>query len=237
MRRPFALLIVMSFAAAAVPARAQQSATPLPRQDIVFVVDNSLSMEQQPMPSDPLRLRGVAASLVLDAAELSSDVQAGLVVFSGDISVEHKLSVPDEIRHLLQPGHLPPAGGGTNMYAALQVALSMFGGSTATWKRIVLITDGVPDGDQAHTIVSELVPLAQRSGIRIFALGVSKQIDQRFLDLVTLPTGGKTLVSEHHQTLLRRAKELMGNQDNVSVVAEPALSSDQREYQFTIRPG
>src|SRR5205085_2123866 len=80
-------------------------------------------------------------------------------------------------------------------------------------------------------------PLAQRSGIRIFALGVSKQIDQRFLDLVTLPTGGKTLVSEHHQTLLRRAKELMGNQDNVSVVAEPALSSDQREYQFTIRPG
>jgi hypothetical protein len=44
----------------------QSYAVGLPNQNIVLIIDNSESMKD----SDPLRLRGVAASLILDAADL-----------------------------------------------------------------------------------------------------------------------------------------------------------------------
>src|SRR5689334_8283246 len=151
----------------------------LPAQDIVFVIDNSGSMEAQPVPSDPLRLRGVAASLILDAAELSSNVEAGLVLFSDAAETDGQLHPPDLIRQRLQADRLPQAQGATNMDDAMAKAISLLSGSTAAIKRIVMITDGVPsDGtgnrstSQERAIRDNLVPHAQRAGIQIFALGL-----------------------------------------------------------------
>lgn len=228
-----ALMISLPIAVAAQP-----QGTPLPHQDIVFVIDNSLSMEAPPVPSDPLRLRGVAACLVLDAAELASDVQAGLVLFDQGIqSIDQQLHRPDVIRQRLQGSKLPPVGSGTNMYEALEVALSMFSGSTAELKRIVLITDGMPNEGQPAQIQNALVPAAKRAGIQIFAIGLSTQIDQTFLDSVTQPTGGKTLIAERHQLLLQKAKQLIGDQDSISILADQPLATNTAEYAFTIPPG
>ncbi|HEX8153550.1 MAG TPA: vWA domain-containing protein, partial [Thermoanaerobaculia bacterium] len=210
----------------------------LPRQHIVMVVDNSNSMDMPPLPSDPLRLRGVAASLVLDAAELSSDVEAGLVLFDGDAQSDQKLHPPDVIRQRLDGQRLPPAGSGTNIKHALEIALSMLSGSTASIKRIVLITDGMPwPPSQQQEIIREVVPNAERAGVQIFALGLSEHIDQAFLDAVTRPTGGKTLIALQHQKLLQSAKQLMGDHDNVFTLADKALPAGTNEYKFTITAG
>lgn len=229
-----ALFVVILMITAAVAASAQSAApVTLPKQHIVFVIDNSGSMAT----SDPLGLRGVAASLVLDAAEISSDVEAGLVLFSDHSQTDGKLHSSDEIRQSLGPTRLPPAGGGTNLYDALARAIAIFSNSTAAIKRIVLITDGMPDGNQAAEIVAKLVPAAQAAGIQVFALGMSTQINKDFIDAVTSPTGGLTLISEHHHQLLRHAKRLIGDRDNVFTLAEQPLAASQNEYSFTIGAG
>jgi len=208
-------------------------------QHIVFVIDNSGSMAS----TDPLRLRGVAASLILDVAELSSNVQAGLVHFSDAATSDGRLHPPNEIREQLQGDRLPQANGATNMQEALEKALAILRGSTAPLKKIVLITDGVPadfigqSTRQEQVIRDTLVPQAKQAGVQIYALGLSNLVDRAFLDQVTLPTGGKTLVAEHHQTLLERAKELAGERDNVYTLARETLPSERREYSFELPQG
>jgi hypothetical protein len=232
------VVVILAIAAVAASAQSAQNPVTLPLQHMVFVIDNSGSMEGLGggTPSDPLRLRGVAACLVLDAAEISSNVEAGLVLFSDQSQTDGKLHPPDVIRQRLHAGRLPPADGGTNMYDAMAKAIAMLAGSPAPTKRIVLITDGMPT-DDPQGIISKLVPNAAASGIQIFALGMSKQVDKNFLDAVTKPTNGMTLIAEQHTQLLQRAKELMGDRDNVFVLAETPLASTRNEYEFTIAPG
>ncbi|HEX2121421.1 MAG TPA: vWA domain-containing protein, partial [Thermoanaerobaculia bacterium] len=144
---------------------------------------------------------------------------------------------PDVIRQRLQGSKLPPAGPGTNMLDALGVAISMFSGSAAELKRIVLITDGMPNPGQADRIKTAHVQAAKQSGIQIFAIGLSMQVEQAFLDAVTQPTGGRTLIAPRHQLLLQKAKQLIGDQDNISILADQPLASGTDEYAFNIPPG
>ena len=76
------------------------------------------------------------------------------------------------------------------------------------------------------------------AGIQIFAITLSKQEDGKaFLDQITGPTGGKTLVSERHQTLLESAKALIGDRDDVFTLANQSLPSAQAEHSFELPPG
>lgn len=208
---------------------------PLPDQDIVFVIDNSTSMDDGLQASDPLRLRGVAACLILDALELSSNVRAGLVTFGDGFETDNKLHPPDVIRQRLRPDRLLPMGG-TNMQPALAAAIGLLSSSTAATRRIVLLTDGMPNGSQSTTIPQEIVPHAQRVGIQIFALGLSTNIDQAFLDAVTTPTGGRTLIAQKHQQLLELAKQLVTDLDNVYPLDRKSLESEEDGYAFTVPP-
>ena len=185
------------------------------------MIDNSGSMEAAGGP-DPLRLRGVAASLILDAAELASEVKAGLVFFA-DSATPYPLQEPDQIREKLQADRLPPAGGATNMQAALEAAFDLLRSSTVTTKRIVMITDGSPDDPsdpaagtrQKEAIRTILVSRAVSSGIQIHALGLSRQVDETFLREITTPTGGRTLISGDHSQLLEQAKQLLAQRQLV----------------------
>jgi uncharacterized protein YegL len=232
--RVMALFFLIGLRSTVILAQAPFQPPPLPLQHVVFVIDNSGSMEG-PNGSDPLRLRGVAASLVLDAVELSSNVEAGLIFFDSRATIEAKLGPTDDVRRKLQGGRLPATGGGTNMAAGIEQALTMLSGSKADVRRIVLISDGVPD--DPNTVLNQLVPHATAAGVQIFALGLN-QVDKNFLDAVSVPTGGKTLVADHHTKLLQSAKELVGNLDNIySIVPKESLASTTVERQFTIPTG
>lgn len=229
---------VVVLVAASLRAQTSPQTPTLPKQDIVFVIDNSGSMELPPAASDPLRLRGIAAGLILDAVEISSDVQAGLVMFSDDADTDGKLyKDTTQIRLRLHPGRLPDAHGSTNMLDALTKALAMVSGSAADRKRIVLITDGNPNPGQAPVILKTLVPAARAAHVQIFALGLSNFVDQQFLDAVTTPTGGRTLMARQHQQLLDAAKQLVSDRDNVFTLAKQSLPSTTMDYAFKLGSG
>lgn len=196
-----------------------------------MVIDNSGSMTQ----SDPLRLRGVAAGLILDAVEVSSDVKAGLVMFSDQAQTDGQLGDTDRIRQRLQAAQLPSPNGGTNMEQALEKAIGMLSNSTADIKRIVIITDGQPDSEGG--ILTNLVPHARQAGIQIFALGFSGAVNQAFLDKVTVPTGGRTLVTPNQQKLLESAKELVGNLDSMFNLKDQHLASNETSFDFDLPAG
>ena len=230
---PGAWILVLLTAATSAAAQAPQP-PPLPTQDLVFVIDNSGSMTT----TDPLRLRGVAAELILDAVEISSVVQAGLVIFEDRATVHADLgNDTTRVRQPLHPNRMPDAVGSTNMLDGLNAAIAMFSGSKADRKRIVLITDGAPNPGQGTGILQNSIPAAKAAGIEIFALGLSADVDQLFLDQVTSQTGGTTLIAAHHQQLLDLAKQLVGDRDNVYTLDKPSLLSDTMEYAFTLRSG
>jgi hypothetical protein len=234
--RSTALVVLIALSAA--QAIAQTAApTSLPKQQVVIVIDNSGSMEEGAPPSDPLRLRGVAAGLILDALELASDVEAGLVLFSDDAQTDGQFHPPNWVRDRLQASQLPRASGGTNMKAALEKAIAMLSSSSAPTKRIVMITDGMPNPGQEPDILQNLIPHAQHAQIQIFAIGLSRQINQAFLDKVTTPTGGRMLMSDSSDKLLESAKELVGNLDNVFRIGRDHLASDKADYEFDIPQG
>jgi uncharacterized protein YegL len=240
MRISWVSILALTFLIAAMPVLAQSAPPPqtLPKQDIVFVIDNSGSMEQPPTASDPLRLRGIAAGLILDAVEVSSEVQAGLVIFSDDADTDGKLHKDTtQIRQRLRPDRLDDAHGSTNMLDALTKALAILSGSTADRKRIVLITDGAPNPGQGPVILKTLVPAAQSAHIQLFALGLSENVDQKFLDEITVPTGGRTLIAKQHPQLLDLAKQLVSDRDNVYTLAKESLPSTTNEYAFKLGSG
>jgi hypothetical protein len=227
----------LSFRAALAFAQASPQAAPLPVQHIVFVVDNSSSMAQ----NDQMGLRGVAACLMLDAVELSSDVQAGIVKFTDTVTTDGQLHPPNDVRESLQAGHLGDPGGGTNMQDALSRAIGMLG-TSADKKRIVLITDGQPSGGagqaaQEQFILTNLVPNAKQAGIEIFALGLTNNVNPQFLEQITTPTGGRSQVSQNQTRLLESAKALVGQLDRVYNIAETHLDPSQTTFEFEVHPG
>src|SRR6185295_11940167 len=161
MRRQATLLLLLALACAGDSLLGQVPL--LPAQNLVLVIDNSSSMSGH----DPQGLRGVAGSLILDSAELGSDLRAGLVYFSDSVDQRCSLATPAEVREQLRPGRLPDPDGGTNLEGGLQAAIGLLSGSAAPIKRIVLITDGQPNPGQGPVILSSLVNQAARSGIQI----------------------------------------------------------------------
>jgi hypothetical protein len=237
MRRRWFLLAVLAVCASGSTLSQPKE---LPRQDLVFVIDNSGSMEG----ADPLRLRGVAAGLVLDAAQLAAKVEAGLVLFSDSVT-PYPLQDPDKVREKLQADQIPPSAGGTNMQAALEAAFELLRTSTAPTRRIVMITDGTPaDGStpasgarQAEVIRNELVGRAVGAGIQLYALGLSDSVDEAFLREVTAATGGRTEISRDHSQLLEKAKQLLGDRDDVFTLERGDLQGTELEYRFELPPG
>jgi hypothetical protein len=79
-------------------------------------------------------------------------------------------------------------GGGTNIVAGLDAALTQIDAVTASDKIIVLMTDGL-DGN--HQGVLDCAQRAADGGIRIFAVGFGSDVDSSFLEEVATAAGGE----------------------------------------------
>jgi len=192
--------------------------------------------------TDPLRMRGVAACLILDAAELvSRDLRAGIVFFNTTITPDDQLSSPQVVKLRLHSDRLPVEEGGTNIQGGLEAALNLLKNSTGEQKKIILLTDGIAesisggrDSDQIKAIQTTVVPNIRAAGIKLLALGLSREVDEPFLQEIT---ENNTVISESHAQLLESAKRLMGSKENIFPIKNDDVPNGQGEYSFEIPEG
>lgn len=209
-----------------------------PTTDLVLLIDNSSSNRQ----TDPNRLRGIAAELILDALTLpGTKIRVGVIFFASQVSGDETLGAEADARKKLRTQL--DEDGATNMEGGLTQALKLLQSSTATHKLIVMMTDGAPDprgqGDEGQmaTIQTRLTPLAVQEGIKIFALGLSQAVNQPFLEAITTPTGGRMVTVNNAQEMLKVAKQLVSDFNNIHRLKDIALPSSTLELPFDLPTG
>ena len=244
------------------------SATELPSQAIVCVIDNSRSMHtiddtgnvDRDNSSDEFNLRGVACNLILDAAELYSNVEAGLIFFDDKVfynsplvidgNKKFKLTKTDSIRKSLKPNVLLIPDGCTNTAAGIETAVELLKTSNAQWKKIILITDGNPsvkslsvnslicqdDQNQIQSILA-LSSQLEQFGIKLFSIGLGNNVNQVFLNKIS----SKTVIVQKASFLSKKEKELFIHEaeleGGVIELRDPDLPGDKVKYSFEIPPG
>jgi len=196
------------------------------------------------LQSDPNGLQGVAASLMLDALELvATDLEVGLIYFETGVSTENggTLMSKEAAREKLKK--LPPANGLTNMEPALEQALTLVSQAQSVQKKIVLITGGIPqtqqnraDSQQITSIPQGFTQKAKAAGIKVFVLGFSGNTDEAFLRQVA--TEEKyALTAANTMELLKSAKKLFFNSDNLIEIKSAEILSNQDTFEFEMPDG
>ncbi len=141
--------------------------------------------------SSSMRGRGIselkrAGETYLDLLESSSSVdKVGAIAFSSDASV---IAVPSaDYSALTSAIDGLSAYGDTNMLAALQQAMGVFGGPGDLPQEIVLVSDGQPTNDPR----SILAFVAQMEGVVIHTIGAGRGYNRGFLRRIADETGGQ----------------------------------------------
>ncbi|MEJ2158028.1 MAG: VWA domain-containing protein [Desulfobacteraceae bacterium] len=171
--------------------------------DIVIALDCSRSM----LATDirPTRLDR-AKREILDLLNMLQGDRVGLVAFSGTAFLQCPLTIDYPAFYLfldvLAPDYLPV--GGTDLAAAVQSAQQAFDPQSRSDKAVILITDGEHTGSGDPM---EMVREAQKSGIKLFTIGVGSG------DGVPVPdenggfkkdTAGQIILSRLDEALLSR---------------------------------
>jgi hypothetical protein len=166
--------------------------------DVLLVMDSSGSMKK----TDPGRRRVAAAKLFI--ALLGKDDRAGVISFSDAgypvIGLTPAHSKPQQEKLFQAVDKVSSKGGYTNLHAALQTAQAMLAreGSAGRAQYILLMSDGKMDtGDRqrdaalAQKIHSELLPLVEKQGTRVYALAFTAASDSAIMRSMAAATHGQ----------------------------------------------
>jgi Ca-activated chloride channel family protein len=135
--------------------------------DLIFAVDTSRSMLSNDVPPSRLQRVKLAAQDLLD--ELQGD-RVGLVAFAGRAFLQAPLTIDYnaavEAINDLDTSTIPE--GGTNISAAIDLAVQTYGKSAIGNRALIIFTDGEElSGDALKT-----AKVAADAGVRIFSVGV-----------------------------------------------------------------
>ncbi|MDR0834019.1 MAG: VWA domain-containing protein [Candidatus Symbiothrix sp.] len=155
-----------------------------PKFDVVFVIDESGSMQQ----NDPAYLRVDAAKQFVNAmAAESSNNRAAIYGFENSarlISHLTELSQKDEVINLLNSIH---SGGGTNIHSGLAAAMQEIQSDSRSVPIIILLTDGQDNSNISH--YQDIIKTANAIGTTIYTIGLG-QVDEKLLREIANQTGG-----------------------------------------------
>lgn len=102
------------------------------------------------------------------------------------------------------------AGGGTNIYPALQMAATELERVRAKVKHVILLSDG----QAPRTGIDALVRQMRRSGITVTSVGVGSEVDRAMLEAIADRGGGRSYFTDRPETLprifVRETKEISG---------------------------
>lgn len=135
--------------------------------DLIFAVDTSRSMLSNDVPPSRLQRVKLAAQDLLD--ELQGD-RVGLIAFAGRAFLQAPLTIDYaaavEALNDLDTSTIPE--GGTNISAAIDLAVQTYGKSAIGNRALIIFTDGEElSGDAMKTAKA-----AADAGVRIFSVGV-----------------------------------------------------------------
>jgi Ca-activated chloride channel homolog len=138
--------------------------------DVVVALDLSESMRAEDLRPDRLTRARQGVESLLD--RLRGD-RVGLVGFAGDAFVQCPLTLDYAAARmflrLMTPDMIPVPG--TDLGAAVRVAVKAFDPKERKYKALVLITDGEDHGHDLDAAVRE----AKEQGVRIFAVGIGSE--------------------------------------------------------------
>ncbi len=135
--------------------------------DIMIALDCSRSMLAKDVP--PTRLDR-AKREIIDLLTMLEGDRIGLVAFAGQAFLQCPLTLDYEAFHIFLNGLSPDSisVGGTDMSAAIDIALEGFEKTANTEKAIILITDGESTGGDPLAAAEK----AAKDGIKLFCIGV-----------------------------------------------------------------
>lgn len=168
------------------PEQSEQSSLPL---NLAFVFDRSTSMKDE-------RLAKVKAAARDVVHKLSPDDALAIVTFSDRAEVVWEASHVEQRERIVSQINQIQASGGTEIFQGLQAGMR----ELAKWpleryvNHLVLMTDGHTYGDEAHCL--NLARKAAERGIALSAFGIGDDWNDRFLDHLVAPSGGRSAYIE-----------------------------------------
>jgi Ca-activated chloride channel family protein len=226
--------------------------------DIMVAIDVSESMNAQDIkPSRIAKARHEVVSLM---DKLEGD-RIGIIAFAGEGFVQCPLTLDygaaKIFLEVLEPGLIPMPG--TNLTAAIQLAMESFETAERKHKVLVLITDGEDTGGDD---VMKMVETAEREGVIIYTVGIGSpqgvpipvidergfqtgfkknrdgevvvtKLDELTLEKIALQTGGKYYRASSGEAELDRIYEAISGMDKKEL-ASLKFSQYEERFQYVL---
>ncbi len=189
--------------------------------DIIIAIDCSRSMLAEDIK--PTRLDR-AKREIYDLLNMLQGDRAGMVAFAGTAFLQCPLTLDYDTFYLflnaLSPDFMPV--GGTDIYAALNTAMSGFSEKDNSEKAIILITDGENTGENPVKIAES----AARAGIKLFCIGVGRENGAPVPDKkggLRKDPAGKIIITKLDESMLKKISVLTGGSYVRSVAGDMDL--------------
>jgi len=202
---------------------------------VVLVMDVSGSMMGQPL-ADAKN----AANRFLD--KLSKSDQAAVIAFSSYVNTDpanltskKEVGFSSDLTNAYDLIEGLTAGGGTEVYNAVEKAVKMTALLPAGHRAILLFTDGKNDpanvGDPENAVT-----LAKQANIPIFVIGLGSEIDESYLRRITSDTGGFYRSTPHSSELSSLFTDMATLlKTDYSMTYSSVIKADGKDHTLTLR--
>lgn len=157
---------------------------------MVLVIDRSGSMSGQKLA---MAVQGARASL---DHVLPTD-SVGVVAFDSDATWVRRLGPVDDVKAIDRRLRTIGAGGGTNMYPALEEAKKALLATNAMVRHVILLTDGHSSSGDSNRLFREMAA----AKISLSCVGVGDDADVALLRSMARATGGRFYHTLHPRTV------------------------------------
>ncbi len=164
------------------------------------------------------------------------DERISLVTFDDIIQSSYPFGTSDE--ELKAAADSMGAGGGTNMFSALQECLNGFEANSDTNNIIILMTDGNDSNPaSAENIYSQLGEISLRKGITVYTLGLGSEVDTAYLSNIANACSGDFVYVSDSSSLNSFYDMIHGqlaNQYEITYTAVDTLTMSDRTLEVSL---
>jgi uncharacterized membrane protein len=186
-----------------------------PEVAMTLVIDRSGSMTGLPLEMAKQAARATAETLAPDdlIEVIAFDSQPARIVHM--LPAKHRVRIQDDIARI-------QAGGGTEIFSALDAAYQVLSTTRAKKKHVILLTDG----QAPRTSIRELVQTMSAESITVSTVGLGGGVDESLLRMISEIGGGRYYKVSDPQSLPRiftRETEMVSRSAAVEEYFQPRV--------------